>query len=78
MRPRRLAGLLGLVALSILLLAAVLPAPPACEAPPAPGSSTAARVSKWTGQHASSLAKPFTWKSTIQATRSSSTGMSGQ
>lgn len=42
MRPRRLAGLLGLVALSVVLLAAVLPAPPACEAPPAPGSSTAA------------------------------------
>lgn len=33
MRPRRLACVLGLVALSVALLAAVLPAPPACEAP---------------------------------------------
>ena len=34
MRPRRLACAMGLVALSVLLLAAMLPAPPACDAPP--------------------------------------------
>lgn len=34
MRPRPLASLLILIALSVLLLAALLPAPPACDASP--------------------------------------------
>jgi hypothetical protein len=40
MRPRRLACVLSLVALSVLLLAAVLPAPQGCEDPPPPLASS--------------------------------------